>query len=415
MSSTRGWTLGVATALIAGAVGLAPFVVRYWSARLGADEGGRQTRAGALKPMRASPDEGEAPERRPSPRAQSSAEPSDRDFHPDRPQPSTLELARDDDAAPDAEEEPSLEAAAVQASVQEAPAATEPTLFAAPFASAGAHAPEARTVAVEPEDEGEPPPEEAPEPAPTRRVSITVLESRTQPGLCKGSNDALDAREALMARFHAVSWDSGSLLYLDPRLAPGAHVSLVADLEQAENELRRVLQLAPPRPDVFAYYDTRLLLAGGCTNDEVVAYYDGALHVVPSHDDVAQSILHEYTHHALTAAGLIGPAWAQEGIAMHMAGETWWRGGWMTRVLERPFSLEVMESAVPYTLRSDQAGLFYAQSAAMVACAMRDDPRGLRGLVESLAAGNDRGELSYQLPSAAAPLAWRRCFTDLAR
>jgi len=147
----------------------------------------------------------------------------------------------------------------------------------------------------------------------------------------------------------------------------------------------------------------------------VVAYYDGALHVVPTDDDVAQSIVHEYTHHALTSTGLLGPAWAQEGIAMHMADETWWRGGWLERVLERPFSLEIMDSAVPYTLRADQAALFYAQSAAMVACAIRGDPRGLRGLVDTLATGSDGDQLSYQLPAAAAPSAWRRCFSDFAR
>lgn len=410
MSSTRAWTLAVALALSAGAIGLAPVVTRYWSARLGGDERGRQTKARALKPAPPPPAVDEAPEPRAARRAQPSAEPSDRDVPPARSEPAPA-LVPDDDAAPDVEDDPSPE----PAPAHEAAAPAQPSPFAERSLPAPAHARGPHAAAVEPDDEAEPPPGEAPEPAPTRRVSITVLESRTQPGLCKGSSDALDAREALVARFHAVSWDGASLLYLDPRLEPRAHVGLVADLEHAESELSRVLQLVPPRPDVFAYYDTRLLLAGGCTNDGVVAYYDGALHVVPSHDDVAQSILHEYTHHALTAAGLLGPAWAQEGIAMHMAGETWWRGGWMTRVLERPFSLEVMESAVPYTLRSDQAGLFYAQSAAMVACAIRDDPRGVRGLVESLAAGNDHGDLSYQLPSAAAPLAWRSCFSDLAR
>jgi hypothetical protein len=411
MSSARGWTLGVASALIAGAVGLAPLVVRYWSARLGGDEGGRQTAARALKPAPPAPEVGEAPERPPS-RAEPSAEPSDRRRLPARPEPAALELALDDEDTPELDGEPSTEPAPAQLAL----AQTEPSPPAAAAPAAPAHASEHQAAAwVEADDEGGSTPEEAPEPAPMRRVSITVLESRTQPGLCKGSSDAVDAREALVARFRAVASDGASLLYVDPRLAPGTQLGLVADLEQAESELRRVLQLAPPRPDVFAYYDTRLLLAGGCTNEDVVAYYDGALHVVPTHDDVAQSILHEYTHHALTAAGLIGPAWAQEGIAMHMAGETWWRGGWMARVLERPFSLEVMESAVPYTLRSDQAALFYAQSAAMVACAIRGDPRGLRGLVDSLAAGHDQAELSYQLPAASAPAAWRSCFNDLAR
>jgi hypothetical protein len=407
MRSTRAWTLAAAAAMSLGAVGLAPSVVRYWSARLGADDHQRHQTERALRPAPAAPEQDDAAERRPSRRAAP---------HPARPQLDSPRVALDvatpepapDDGAALEENEPS-------ASAEMAPVEATPSRLP-PRSPVREHEPRPESApGPELHDESEPPPHEEPEPAPIRRVSITVLEARTQPGLCKGSADAIEARDALIARFHAVSWDGASQLYLDPRLEPGTYPRLVADLARTEKELLRVLQLAPPRPDVFAYLDTELLLAAGCTNDNVVAYYDGALHVVPSHQDVETSILHEYTHHALTSAGLLGPAWAQEGIAMHVAGETWWRGGWMTRVLERPFSLEAMESAVPYTLRSDQAGLFYAQSAAMVACAIRDDARGLRGLVESLAAGNERGELSYQLPSAAAPAAWRSCFADLAR
>lgn len=412
MSSTRGWTLVAAAAMSLGAVGLAPAVVRYWSAQFGAAAERRHTTTRALKAAPAPIVVGPGHAHRPSP-AEANADRSPQDAPVTRREPAPLAREPEPDEA-----EPELEDDAV---AELASALTPPeSVPSPPPHPTPAHGLDPEAVAVpEPFDES-PPEAEAeseaePEPAPIRRVSLTVLEARTQPGLCKGSVDALDARDALMARFHTFSWDGASQLYLDPRLAPGTERRLIADLAQAESELSRVLQLAPLRPDVFAYYDTQLLLAAGCTNENVAAYYDGALHVVPSHDDVATSILHEYTHHALTQAGLLGPAWAQEGIAMHMAGETWWRGDWMARVLERPFSLEVMESAVPYTLRSDQAGLFYAQSAAMVACAVRGDPRGLHGLVESLAAGNDRGELSYQLPSGAAPLAWRRCFSDLAR
>ncbi len=412
MSSTRGWTLAAAAAMSLGAVGLAPSVVRYWSGRLGAHERERHMTARALRPAAASMETGDGPERPSSPREEPSADRSHRGLPRTRREPAPVVPASDEEAEPELENEPSAELAS--APVTAGPPASAPS--SPPQASPALEHPlePEPFPAPEPHDESDPPPLDEPEPAPTRRVSLSVLEARTQPGLCKGSSDAVDARDALIARFRPLRWD-GAALYLDPRLEPSAYPRLIADLMHAEGELRRVLQLAPPRPDVFAYYDTQLLLAAVCTNENVVAYYDGALHVVPSHDDVETSILHEYTHHALTAAGLLGPAWAQEGIAMHMAGENWWRGGWTARVLERPFSLEVMESAVPYTLRSDQAGLFYAQSAAMVACAIRDDPRGLRGLVESLATGNDRGELSYQLPSAAAPSAWRSCFSDLAR
>ncbi|HTV20030.1 MAG TPA: hypothetical protein VMG12_15205 [Polyangiaceae bacterium] len=421
MSSTRGWTWAVAAALSVGAIGLAPSVVRYWSAQLGADRGGRQTTARALKPLPMDSEMLDAPEPPPSsapPAQRLGDERSDRARQPRvervpaprAPEPSD---SREPDAGGDPADEPALTlddtAPAIVAPGSALPAG-HPVVSGSERSPAHDLAP-----ALETEDEGAAPPEEAADPPPIRHVSISVLEARTQPGLCKNSNEGTRAREALIRHFQPLSWDGTSLIYLDPRLPRGTDASLVADLERAESELRRVLLLTPPRPDVFAYYDTQLLLAGGCTNENVVAYYDGALHVVPTQDDVGQSILHEYTHHALTSAGLIGPAWAQEGIAMHMADETWWREGWMSRLLERPFSLEVMESAVPYTLRSDQAALFYAQSAAMVACAIQGDPRGLRGLVESLAAGSERGELSYQLPAAAAPLAWRRCFSDLAR
>lgn len=422
MRSSRGWALGAASALLAGALLLAPPVVRYWGARLGAGQPVREGEAAhALKPSALDGvDRGGASDRDDASDQHDDVErlprAATRSNAPRLGRPAPALASEAESASEEPELEPELGAEAELAGAEEVSAAGVPHPPAPARHRTEEHDPRFEPEGTAPEPSDEPPPAgHPPEPAPTRRISITVLEARTQPGLCKGSSAAADARALLVARFHALSWDGASTLYLDPRLAPGADAALVADLEHAERELARVLRLTPPRPDVFAYYDTRLLLAGGCTNDNVVAYYDGALHVVPSHDDVAQSILHEYTHHALTAAGLLGPAWAQEGIAMHIAGETWWRGGWMQRVLERPFSLEDMDSAVPYTLTADHAGLFYAQSAAMVECAIQDDPDGLAGLVASLAAGNDRSELSYELPPAAAPAAWRSCFGELAR
>ncbi len=255
----------------------------------------------------------------------------------------------------------------------------------------------------------------APNPRP---LELAPLRRWSQAGLCADPIEAAAARDGLRARFHDVSWGDTARLFIDPRLPPGAHVLLVSYLEQAELIIKSDLGLEPERPEVFAYFDSQLLLAAACTNDDVVAYYDGALHVVLSHADVRDSVLHEYTHHALISAGLLGPTWAQEGIAMHVARERWWLDkSWLARVAARPLSLGAMEQAIPYTLSSEQAVLFYVQSASMVACAIKDDDSGVRGLFLELSAPpNPSGpELSYELPEALEPAAWRRCIHALMR
>jgi len=240
-------------------------------------------------------------------------------------------------------------------------------------------------------------------------VEYSTLTRWQKPGLCGASEGALEARERMMQRFRRLPWEEGSL-FLDPRLSNDAPEPLVEALEAAERDVLAELRLAPSRPDIFAYQDKQLLLAAACTNDDVAAYYDGALHVVATDADVATSIVHEYTHHALISAGIIGPAWAQEGIAMTVARETWWKQHkWLDRVAERPFSLEVMESAVPYALRADQALLFYVQAGAMVACALRDEPGGVTALVRALAERSQGAALEYSLPPLAEPRWLREC------
>jgi hypothetical protein len=130
---------------------------------------------------------------------------------------------------------------------------------------------------------------------------------------------------------------------------------------------------------------------------------------------VAESVLHEYAHHALISSGLVGPAWAQEGIAMTVANETWWRQReWLERVAEEPFSIETMEQAVPYTLSSQDASLFYVQAAAMVACALQDEEGGLSGLARSLRQSRG-GVLDYTLSGWADPRHFRTCANELLR
>ncbi|XXX72846.1 translation initiation factor IF-2 [Sorangium sp. So ce134] len=249
-----------------------------------------------------------------------------------------------------------------------------------------------------------------------RRVDQSAFRQRLQPGLCPDPREASQIRETLTSRFRHEDWGRAGRLYVDPRLPEGAHFPLLHHLRQAEREVLAQLGLEPQPPDVFAYLDKELLVAAACTNRNVVAYYDGALHVVMDHEDVQASVVHEYTHHALMSHGLLGPAWAQEGIAMLVAREAWWLDpARLDQVRDAPMPLEVMERSIPYTLLPEEAVLFYVQAASMVACLVRGNDAGLRGLVDALgtAAESSRGEGSYDPSQLLDPSAWRACIEGL--
>jgi len=185
-------------------------------------------------------------------------------------------------------------------------------------------------------------------------------------------------------------------------------------LEEAERELRLQLGFGPVRPDVFVYFDTRLLLATSCVNEGVAEYYDGALHVAVTGRDEGQSVLHQYAHHALTSHGLLGPAWAQEGLALLLASETWWsEPRWLQQVADSPLELEALEQDLPEKLPSREAALFSAQAAVMVSCAADAYEDHLAGLVEALGASIAHDELSYQLPELAEPSNLSACLEGL--
>lgn len=252
------------------------------------------------------------------------------------------------------------------------------------------------------------------EPAPRRHVEIAAFQAWQQPGLCSEQQAASEAHGRMLRLFRVIQREDGSHIYLDPRLQDGAHLPLLTHLAEAEERARTELGLTTGSAEVFAYYDRELLLAAACVNDDVVAYYDGALHVVVTRDDVRQSVLHEYTHHALMTHGLLGPNWAQEGIAMQVAREDWWLSEhWLGQVADRPFAMDSMERAIPYTLSSEQAVLFYVQAAAMVACAARQQPDGLAGLVATLGASHSKTEVSYDLAVPATPAELRVCIRTL--
>ncbi|MGK3961121.1 translation initiation factor IF-2 [Sorangium sp. So ce118] len=269
----------------------------------------------------------------------------------------------------------------------------------------------------------EPPPDEVPTkaaaaPRRARRLEQSAFQRRLQPGLCTDPREAARARETLISRFHDEPWGDAGRLYIDPRLPDDAHLPLLYHLEQAERAVFAQLKLEARRPDVFAYLDTELLVAAACTNRGVVAYYDGALHVVTTRSDIQASVLHEYTHHVLMSHGMLGPAWAQEGIAMHVARETWWLDPVrLEQVRDAPMSLEVMEQAVPYTLRTEDAVLFYVQAASMVGCFVRGDGAGLRRLMDAMGTAEEAapGGSSDELSQLLEPSTWQSCIDALMR
>jgi hypothetical protein len=231
-----------------------------------------------------------------------------------------------------------------------------------------------------------------------RRVSLSALSAWSKPGLCSTSEDAEATRETLTARFRRLLRE-GAQLHFDPRLQPGTEADVLLLLGNAGLEVHQQLGLQPPAPPVFNYFDQQLMKAAACINEDVVAFYDGALHLVANRSDLQQSVTHELTHHALFASGLVGPAWAQEGIAMLVARETWWKApARLQAVLRTPFSAEQMEELIPYKLPADQAVGFYVQSALTVQCLLARRGWSLQQLAEALRNGSGPDSVSYDLP-----------------
>ena len=188
-------------------------------------------------------------------------------------------------------------------------------------------------------------------------------------------------------------------LHLDPRLPDGAEATVFGLVDQARSAVSRGLGLSSPAPAVYVYFDEQLLKAAACINEDVVAFYDGALHLVVGRPDLLVSVVHEYTHHALFSSGLMGPAWAQEGIAMNVAGETWWRRPELLQaLLQLPFSADQLDRTIAYKLPSQQAVSFYVQSALTVECLKATRGWTLQQLTDTLRAGNASDSLSYDLP-----------------
>jgi hypothetical protein len=232
-----------------------------------------------------------------------------------------------------------------------------------------------------------------------RHVPLAPLAAWSMPGLCTTPADAVATRERLTENFRLLQTEGGERLHIDPRLPDGAEAGVVNAIEQARIAAYRYLGLSPTPPPVFVYFDRQLMKAAACINEEVVAFYDGALHFVAGRDDLQASVTHEYAHHALMSSGLWGPAWAQEGIAMILAGETWWQQpSRLEALLQAPFSSDDMDREIPYKLRADQAVSFYVQAALTVQCLRHLRGWSLRDLADALRAGHGSGSVSYDFP-----------------
>jgi hypothetical protein len=308
--------------------------------------------------------------------------------------------------------------------IESAPLSPEPDPDPAP-ASAVALASASSTPLVAPLGSAVLPPAEAPSsslPRPSEpvssshRVPFKALAAWSQPGLCSSSADGVAVRDTVTANFRVWEPDDGGKFYLDPRLPPGAELPILVDLRKAEAEALLRLGLRSERPLVFVYADQALMKAAACINENVVAFYDGALHVAVNRADVLESVLHEYTHHALFSSGFITPAWAQEGIAMSVARERWWRApSYLRALLATPFSLEQMDRTIPYKLPAEQAVAFYVQSGALVECLMRAHNWDQRALLTALRAGASADALTYDLPELERQNFLPSCVESLAR
>jgi hypothetical protein len=189
------------------------------------------------------------------------------------------------------------------------------------------------------------------------------------PALCPDGSDRRGARAALLADFRRLPGEARDI-HLDPDLGDELGRLVAGFLSRAEEEAGELLGLHAPHPEVYVYEDVAALQRTSCVNGAGVAYYDGALHVAPIGDasELYRSVAHEYVHHLLTTARIQEPMWLQEGVAMFVAGEQWWRHGsvW-DRMRREPMPFAHLVWAFPHGGDDEEFALLaYTQAAAMV-------------------------------------------------
>ncbi len=219
-------------------------------------------------------------------------------------------------------------------------------------------------------------------------------------------------RDSLLASFEPRTVGEAQLL-ADPRL-DGRTLAIVAErLQFARSATSTWIDWPPnaPPPVTIVYFDTPQLQRVACVNKQTVGYFDGKLHVSADasvgETTLGETVVHEYTHFALNTLGIPKPMWLHEGLAMHVAEESWWRTSsldlprWL-RSSHLPF--EAMVFAFPYTADERLSIASYYQSHRMVdfVVALRG-PAAVRELVRGLAARTVSADEAFALGSGLSP------------
>lgn len=205
------------------------------------------------------------------------------------------------------------------------------------------------------------------------RVRLRLQVRWDDPGLC-GPDDAqrVAARAALLRSFVPLD-DALAAVRHDPSVKPIMLEILQITLPMAVGGVRRYGFEPPPFPAVYVYRDVQQLQSVSCANRAAIGYYDGAIHM--SGDlkhtgiELQQTLIHEYVHHVLRARGVTLPTWLHEGLAMRIAGESWYLDPslglveWL-RAGHLPF--DALAGAFPHAADEPFALAAYYQSEAMV-------------------------------------------------
>lgn len=301
-------------------------------------------------------------------------------------EPSRLELPElpsspQDDRAPErpSTERPTLAAPQADASV-EAPLPPSPAPAQVPLDQDAGDAPEAS-----------PSPDETRARPDDKRFTIRWDDE----GACaeKPRLQLKPARDALLATF--LERRIGDAVFLhDPRVDPSQLTRLFARLQSARIATAAWIDWAPntPPPATIVYRTSEQLRSVACVNEQTVGYFDGRLHVSADPElpepIIEQTVVHEYLHFALNQVGVAKPMWLHEGLAMHVAEETWFNNSrldfkrWL-QTNKLPF--EGMVFAFPHTADEKFALVAYYQSFRMVDFVMEQrGPAAIRSLVSQL-------------------------------
>ena len=135
------------------------------------------------------------------------------------------------------------------------------------------------------------------------------------------------------------------------------------------------------------------MLEVSCVNRSAIGYYDGAIHlsgdIRHGIQTLQQTAVHEYVHHILIGLGIKVPMWLHEGLAMKLAGETWWADpslGLVAWLRDQHLPFKAMAGAFPHTADERFALAAYYQSLVMLEFLWdRKGDDGVVALVQALA------------------------------